>query len=319
MARPRLSKFNMAKIYDLIIVGAGPAGITASVYAARKRMDFIVLTGDIGGQAAWSGDIENYTGYQFITGPELAAKFEEHMKEYGVEVKEGEEVKELWKEDDIVHVKTGQDEYLSRTAIIASGKKSKELEVAGEKEFKNKGLTYCATCDGPLFSDKEVAVIGGGNSALDAVLQLTKIAKKIHIINNIPELGGDQIVRKKAEESDKVIVHNNSEVTAVLGEKFVSAIKIKKDGKEETISVQGVFVEIGLIPNSDFVKNLKKNDNNEIKVSCSNETNVAGIFAAGDVTDVPEKQIIVAAGDGAKAALSAFRYISRTSMESVNW
>ncbi|MDD5086079.1 MAG: NAD(P)-binding domain-containing protein, partial [Candidatus Omnitrophica bacterium] len=182
---------------DLIIIGAGPAGITASVYAARKMMDFIVITLDIGGQAAWSGDIENYTGYQFITGPELAAKFEEHMRKYNIDLKENEEAIELKKEGDEVHLRTGKGSYVSKTAIVASGKRTKELNVPGEKEFKNKGLTYCATCDGPLFKGKDVAVIGGGNSALDAALQLVRIANHIHVINITQSLGGDKIIRDK--------------------------------------------------------------------------------------------------------------------------
>ncbi|MBU1869305.1 MAG: NAD(P)-binding domain-containing protein, partial [Candidatus Omnitrophica bacterium] len=144
-------------MYDLIIIGAGPAGITASVYAARKKMNFLVVTGDIGGQAAWSGDIENYTGYQFITGPELAIKFEEHMRKYNIPVKEKEEAKEIKKTGDLITVRSAKATYEARSVIIASGKKSRELGVPGEKEFKNKGLTYCATCDGPLFSGKDVA------------------------------------------------------------------------------------------------------------------------------------------------------------------
>ena len=170
-------------MYDLIIIGAGPAGITASVYTARRRMNLLVITKDIGGQAALSGDVENYTGYQFITGPELAAKFEEHMRKFDIAVKENEEVVELKRIDDKILVKTNKGSYEAKTAIIASGKRSRELNVPGEREFKNKGLTYCATCDAPLFSGKVVAIIGGGNSALDAALQLIKIAKHAYIIN----------------------------------------------------------------------------------------------------------------------------------------
>ena len=143
-------------MYDLIIIGAGPAGITAAVYAARKKMKSLVISKDIGGQAAWSGDIENYTGYQFITGPELAAKFEEHMRKYDIELKENEGVVGLKKEGDIITVTTDKGNYEARSAIIASGKRTRELNVPGEKEFKNKGLTYCATCDGPLFAGKEI-------------------------------------------------------------------------------------------------------------------------------------------------------------------
>jgi len=297
-------------IFDLIIIGAGPAGITAAVYAARKKMDLMVVTKDIGGQAAWSGDIENYTGYQFITGPDLAAKFEQHMRQFNISVKEGEEVIEEEKIDDLVYVKTNKDNYQAKTLIIASGKRSRELNVPGEKEFKNKGLTYCATCDGPLFLGKEVAVIGGGNSALDAALQLLKIARHIYLINNSPRLGGDAVMREKVETAKSVTVLNNTQVIEVLGKRMVEAIKIKGQYQEKTIPVEGVFVEIGLIPNSDFAQGVEKNQFGEIKVNCRNETNISGVFAAGDVTDVPEKQIIIAAGEGAKASLSAFRYLA---------
>jgi thioredoxin reductase len=298
-------------MYDLIIIGAGPAGITASVYAARKRMNFLVISKDIGGQAALSGDIENYTGYQFITGPELALKFEEHMRAYNITLKENEEVLELKKLKDIVYIKTNKNEYQSKTAIIASGKRSRELGVPGEKEFKNKGLTYCATCDAPLFTGKDVAVIGGGNSALDAILQLTKIAKKIYAINNTPALGGDPIMREKILKSSLVTVFNNSRVLEIFGNGFVKGFRIKKDGSEITLPAQGIFVEIGLFPNSDFAEGVQKNESGEINISLSNETNIPGIFAAGDVTNVPEKQIIIAAGEGSKAVLSAFRYLNQ--------
>ena len=296
---------------DLVIIGAGPAGITAAVYAARKKMDLLVISKDIGGQTAWSGDSENYTGYQFVTGPELVAKFEEHMKKNNIALKENEDVIGIEKEKDKVFVKTDKGEYEAKTVIIASGKRSMELGVPGEEEFKNKGLTYCATCDGPLFSEKDVAVIGGGNSALDAALQLIKIANHVYIINIVKELTGDPVEQDKLKNSKNVTIMNESQVTAVLGDKFVNAIKIKTKDSEKEIPVQGVFVEIGLIPNSGFAKVLDKNEKQEIKVDSYNHTNIPGIFAAGDVTDVPEKQIIIAAGEGAKATLGAFRYLSR--------
>ena len=296
---------------DLIIIGAGPAGITAAVYAARKKMGLLVITKDIGGQTAWSGDIENYTGYQFVTGPELVAKFEEHMRKYDITVREDEEIIELKGNKSGVYVKTNKSEYEAKTAIIASGKRSRELGVPGEKEFKNKGLTYCATCDAPLFAGKVVAVIGGGNSGLDAALQLMNIAKYVYVINIAPDLTGDPIMQEKVKSSDKVEVLNSTQVTAVIGDKMVTGIKIKKEAQEKTLSLQGIFVEIGLIPNSEFVKGLDKNELGEIKVDSYNRTNVPGVFAAGDVTDVPEKQIIIAAGEGSKATLSAFRYLAQ--------
>lgn len=232
-------------MYDLIIIGAGPAGITASIYAARKRMSVLVITKDIGGQAAISGEIENYTGYQFISGPDLAAKFEEHMRGFDITLKENEEVVELKKTGDKILVKTDKASYEAKTAIIASGKRSRELNVPGEKKFKNKGLSYCATCDAPLFSGKVVAIIGGGNSALDAALQLIRIAKQIYIINIAASLSGDAIMREKVNQSSIVTVFNNTRVAAVLGDKLVMGIKINREGKEEQLSVQGVFMKSG--------------------------------------------------------------------------
>ncbi|MFA4843013.1 MAG: FAD-dependent oxidoreductase [Candidatus Omnitrophota bacterium] len=302
-------------MYDLIIIGAGPAGITAAVYAARQRMDLLVITKDIGGQAAISGDVENYTGYQFITGPDLAGKFEEHLRNYKIGLKENEEVLELKKRGEVVWVRTQRQEYEGRTAIIASGKKSRELNVPGEREFKNRGLSYCATCDAPLFTGKAVAVIGGGNSALDTSIQLIKIAKRIYIVNISSQLGGDEILRETVKHNEKVTVFNNAQVTEITGDKMVKAVKIKQEGKEQTLAVEGVFVEIGLVPNTNFAPDVEKNQRGEIKINSANETNIPGIFAAGDVTDVPEKQIIIAAGEGSKASLNVFKYLAQHNLK----
>ncbi len=296
-------------MHDLIIIGAGPAGITAAVYAARKRLNLLVVTRDIGGQTAYSGEVTNYTGYQFISGPELAAKFEEHLRKFEIELKEGEEALEITKRGDKVLVKTAKGLYEARSAIIASGKCSRELGVPGEKEFKNRGLTYCVTCDGPLFSGKKVAVIGGGNSALDAAVQLMRIARQVYLINNTAALSGDEVMQDKVRAAANAEILNNARVSAILGDKMVKSIRIKRNGREETLEVEGVFVEAGLIPNSRFALGIERNEMGEIKVSSRNETSVPGIFAAGDVTDVTEKQIIIAAGEGAKAALSAFKYL----------
>jgi len=296
-------------MYDLIIIGAGPAGITASVYAARRRVNLLVITKDIGGQAAWSGDIENYTGYQFITGPDLAAKFEEHMRKFNIQLKENEEVTEIKKIKDYIRVESDKGSYEAKAVIIASGKKTKELGVPGEKEFKNKGLTYCAICDGPLFADKEVAVIGGGNSALDAVLQLIPIVRHIYLINAAANVGAEAIMREQVEKNDKVTIMNNTQVTEIFGDRLVKGINISRGKEIKALAVEGVFVEIGLVPNSEFVQDVQKNERGEIKINRSNETNIPGIFAAGDVTDVQEKQIIIAAGEGAKAILSVCRYL----------
>jgi alkyl hydroperoxide reductase subunit F len=300
-------------MYDLIIIGAGPAGITAALYAARKRMNFLVISDDIGGQMTWSGDIENYTGYQFVTGTDLVAKFEEHMQKYDVPLKESERVIELRPNDTNsgVFIRTNKGTiYSAKTAIIASGKRSRELNVPGEAEFRKKGVTYCATCDGPLFAHKDVAVIGGGNSGLEAVLQLMVIARHIYLINVTGELTGDAILQEKIMGSDKVTILNNSRVTSIFGSTMVERISVATDEKETTLPVSGVFVEIGLIPNSEFTRLIEKNKWNEIVVNNRNETNVPYVFAAGDVTDVPEKQIIIAAGEGSKALLSAYNYLA---------
>ncbi|UCD83602.1 MAG: FAD-dependent oxidoreductase [Deltaproteobacteria bacterium] len=296
---------------DLIVIGAGPAGITASVYAARKRMNCLIITGDIGGQTILSSDIENYTGYHFITGVELAQKFREHLEQFKLELKVGDKVNLVKHEDGIVQVRTEKGEYQAKTLIIASGRIPRKLGVEGEDEFKNRGVTYCATCDAPLFSEMDVAVVGGGNSALDATLQLMKIANKIYLVDVADRLRADPIMVEKAKGSNKVIIYNNAKVKQISGDKFVQGIKIERDGKEEDLTVGGIFIEIGSTPASEFVKDVAKNETGEIFVNCRCETNISGIFAAGDVTDVPAKQIIVACGEGAKASLSAFDYISR--------
>jgi NADH-dependent peroxiredoxin subunit F len=298
-------------VYDLIIIGAGPAGITASIYAARKQMILLVLSQDIGGQTSWSGSIENYTGYQIVTGPELTEKFKEQIAAYGIKVNEGESVLSIKKKDNFVIVKTDKSEYITKSVIVASGKTPRELDVQGEKEYKNKGIAYCATCDGPLFAKKKVAVIGGGNSALDAAIQLSKIASEVHIVNIADELTADAIMQDVIKRTSNVKIYNSSSVKRITGEKFVNGIEIETRKGPQTISLEGVFVEIGLIPNTGFIDNVKKNAYGEIEINCACETDVPGIFAAGDVTSVPEKQIIVAAGEGAKAALSAFQYIVR--------
>ncbi|MBU1043972.1 MAG: FAD-dependent oxidoreductase [Candidatus Omnitrophica bacterium] len=297
-------------IYDLIIIGAGPAGMTAAVYAARKKMNFILMSIDIGGQAAWSGDIENYTGYQFITGPELALKFQEHINAFGIEVLMPEVVKDIIKRQTLVIVKTEKLEYTAKSIIIATGKRPNQLNVPGEIEYKNKGLTYCATCDGPIFKGKDVAVIGGGNSGLDAVMQLNKICPKVYLITNDSKLTGDLIMIEKVRSFSNVEIIYNAAVSKVSGDVFVKTLSLKQSDKEIDLNVEGIFVEIGLIPNSECAAILAKNNKGEIIIDAHNQTNIEGIFAAGDVTDIPEKQIIIACGEGSKACLSSFHYLS---------
>lgn len=183
------------------------------------------------------------------------------------------------------------------------------MNVKGEEEFKNRGLTYCATCDAPLFKDKNVAVIGGGNAGFDAALQLTKIAKKIYLIEKAKNVLADKVVVDKVLKSKKVEVFTDTEVKEIKGDKFVNGLRILKDGEDKEIGVEGIFVEIGSIPNSEIIDFVNKNKNGEIMVDCKNLTSSSGIFAAGDVTNVFAKQIIVACGEGAKASISAFEYL----------
>lgn len=298
---------------DLVIIGAGPAGITAAVYAARKKMSFLVVSQDVGGQTAWSADVENYTGYQFITGMELASKFEEHLKQFDVLLKNDTRVQRVLKKDDGTFlVETPGESISARAVIIASGRRPRFLNVKGEQEFRSKGLAYCATCDGPLFSGKNVAIIGGGNAALDAALQMMRIAAKVYLVNINPALEGDPVMREKVEASDRVVVLNNARTKEILGDQLVTGLLVEQGGVVQKIAAQGIFVEIGSVPNSDIIDFVNKNGAGEIVIDNINRTNVPGIFAAGDVTDVPEKQIIVAAGEGAKAVLGVFRYFSQT-------
>jgi alkyl hydroperoxide reductase subunit F len=297
-------------MYDLIIVGAGPAGITAAVYAARQKLDLLVIARDVGGQAIWSGDIDNYTGYQFISGVELIGKFEDHLNKFKVPLHTGEEVKEVIQNEGIFNIKTDKDTYQSRTVIVASGKVPRLLGVKGEKELRSKGVMYCATCDAPLFADLDVAVIGAGNSALDAVIQLIKIAKKIYLINHGPKLKGDAVMIEKAEASDKVTIFNNTKTLEIIGDKMVEGLVVESEGKALKLDLQGIFIEIGSVPSSGFAGLAAMNNSKEIKIGRENETNIPGLFAAGDVSDIMDKQIIIAAGEGAKAAISAFKYLN---------
>ncbi|OGS20532.1 MAG: hypothetical protein A2252_09745 [Elusimicrobia bacterium RIFOXYA2_FULL_39_19] len=298
--------------YDLIIIGAGPAGITAGIYAARKNMSLLIITRDIGGQASLSSDVENYTGYQFVTGMELSEKFSEHLKKFNIEVKELEAVETIEKNGSIFDIKTDSGSYQARSVIITSGRIPRKLNVPGEEEFKNRGVTYCATCDGPLFAKKTIAVIGGGNSALDAVLQMIKIADKIHLITVESELRADPVMTQKVKNNPKVIIYTNTKLQEIYGEKAVKGIKILQNGQVSDLPVGGIFIEIGSLPVSDIIKDVAKNESGEIQVNCKCETNIPGLFAAGDVTSVPAKQIIVACGEGAKASISAFDYLSKT-------
>ena len=305
-------------MYELIIIGGGPAGMTAAVYAARKKINTLLISGDIGGQGLTTWLVENYMGYQFIEGRELMQKFEEQVKQFPTDVKVevGKRAERLSRVDGGFEVKTDRGEtYQAQAVILATGKRPRQLNVPGEKELLGRGVTYCAICDGPLFADVKVAVIGGGNSALEAADDMVKIADHVYLISLTP-LTGDQILINKVKSAGNLTIFLEHEVLEIKGKNSVEGIRIQdlKSQKEKELEVGGIFVEIGLTPNSDLVKELVTlNRLGEIEVNCGNETGVSGFFAAGDVTSVPDKQIVVAAGEGAKAALQAHRYLQRLS------
>ncbi len=300
--------------YDTIIIGAGAAGITAAIYAARAEIKFKIISKDIGGLTLWSPDIENYPGYHDLSGMELVDKFKEHMDQYNIKVKEDTVEKVEKKNDDYV-VKTKEgEEYDTKTVIVCSGSSPRKMDVPGAEKYEGKGVAFCATCDGPLFKDKDVAVIGGGDSAVTSAQTLLNIANKIYIINLGDELTGKDKERiKKVKENNKVEIINKAETKEILGEDdFVNKLKYEQDGEEKTIDVEGIFVEIGHIRNTDMIKDLiELNDKKEIVVDKSGAASEKGIYAAGDVTNLPGKQTIIACGDGSRALLSAFDYISK--------
>jgi len=298
-------------MYESIIIGAGPAGMSAAIYLARKKMNICLITNDFGGQAAKSSEIENYLGFKKISGAELTQKFQEQIGVLNIDTKTTA-VKLVSKKENIFVVKTAGGLLEAKTIIIASGKTPRSLNIAGEKELIGKGISYCATCDGPLFRDKVVAVIGGGNSALDAALELEKYAVKVYILNLNADFLGDEIRQDRVKKSLKIEVLSDVQTTGVYGEGVLGGLKYKnlKTGEEKEIKIDGMFVEIGWVPATDFVKDLVELNNlKEIKIDRENQTTCAGIFAAGDVTDIRDKQIIIAAGEGAKAALAAWRYL----------
>jgi alkyl hydroperoxide reductase subunit F len=301
-------------MYDLMIVGGGPAGLSAAVYAARKRLKTLLVSIDIGGQINTTWGIENYLGYQFIEGPELIDKFSAQIDKYPIEQKVGPRVIRLEKSCDGFQAITEEGAtYLSKAVVFAAGKKSKKLNVPGEAEFTGRGVSYCAICDGPIFSGQKVAVVGGGNSALEAVMDLVKIAKHVDMVSQTA-LTGDPVLIAQLERSQKLDIYLEHRVEEIDGKDFTSGVGIKdvKSGKVRRLDVTGIFIEIGMVPNSEPVKGIiELNELSEIPVDRSCKTGVPGLYAAGDVTDVPEKQIVVAAGEGAKAALEAHRYLRR--------
>lgn len=297
--------------YDLAIIGAGPAGMTAAVFAARKGLKTLIVSKDIGGQVNWTTDIENYMGFQEIDGQKLMERFEEQVKELRLEEKMAE-IESLGKEGEGFRIRTkNNEEFSAKAVIVSSGKKPRTLNVPGEVEFRNKGVSYCSTCDGPLFRNLLVVVVGGGNSAVKSVLDLDNYASEIHLIA-MEGLTADAILAERLSKLGKVKQYLNHTVVRIHGTKSVEKVTLQdvKTRQSFELPVQGVFIEIGLETNVDFIApGVEKSEFNEIRVDCNCQTNISGLFAAGDVTTVPEKQIIIAAGEGAKAALKVWEYL----------
>ena len=301
-------------MYDLIIIGSGPAGMTAAIYASRKALSQVLIGPDIGGQATWASDIENYLGYPYVSGFDLAMKFETHLKNFNVN-RQDDRVAILMRNDRVFHVKTeGGQEYDGRCVIVCSGRSARNLGVPGEEEYKGRGVTYCATCDAPLYNGKDVAVVGGGNAGLDAAIQLSRIARKVYLIECEPEITGDEKYVAGLRSAPNVQILTHTEVNEIRGNRFVESITVTDTatGERSDIPVGGVFVEIGSMPNIGFLPpEVKVNKHGEIVIDCANHTSMEGVFAAGDVTNIPHKQIIIAAGEGSKAMLAADDYLIR--------
>ena len=301
-------------MYDAMIIGGGPAGLCAAVYTARKQRSTLLVSADIGGQMNNTLGIENWLGYQFIDAPDLISQFEKHVEQFSIDRKIGERIIRL---DTIKGgfqaVSEGGIAYQARTVLLATGKKPRPLGVPGEAEFTGRGVSYCAICDGPVFTGQKVAVIGGGNSAIEAVLDLAKIAEHVSLVS-LTQVTADAVLANQLSGLKNLTQYIEHETLSIRGDGLASGLTIKdtKTGMEKEIEAAGIFIEIGLIPNSEAVRAMVPlNKLGEVPISSFSETTVPGLFAAGDVSDVPEKQIIIAAGEGAKAALQIHRYLQR--------
>lgn len=296
-------------MYDLTIIGGGPAGIAAGVYAARKRLKTLFITYDFGGQSTVSPDIQNWIGTTNISGNDLAKQLEKHLRQYEGEtltIKTGLKVKALAKAEGGFSIQTDDNNSdQSKTVLITSGSYRRKLDIPGAAEFDQKGLTYCASCDGPIFADKDVVVVGGGNAGFETAGQLLAYTKSVTLIHRGLDFKADKITVEKLLQNPRFRALTSVEPTAIKGDKFVSGITYKDKQSNETkeLSAEGIFVEIGFTPNTDFAKNLIEiNDFGAIKVNAQNQqTSLPGIWAAGDCTDALYHQNNIAAGDAVKA------------------
>ncbi|MGP6220283.1 NAD(P)/FAD-dependent oxidoreductase [Caldiplasma sukawensis] len=299
------------KEYDIIIIGGAFAGLSAAIYSSRQGMKTAVITKDIGGQGLLTDEIQNYPGFKSISGFDLASKFQEQASMYGTEFFY-DEVSEVSEKDGRFHVKGYSDTYVCESLVLAFGKTPRDLGVPGEEKFKGRGVSYCSICDGPLYRGKDVVVAGVGDHALQAALYLSTVASNVTVINKGQKISGteDMVNEVKSLQNVKFIL--DSTVQEIKGDKSVSSIIIKKAGKEEEIQTRAVFVEMGYVAKTGMLKNfVDMNKEGEVIIDMKGATSRPGVFAAGDVTEMPYKQAIISAGQGAVAALSAINYIHK--------
>jgi alkyl hydroperoxide reductase subunit F len=299
-------------LYDVAIVGGGPAGLAAAMYAARKNLSTIVVAMDIGGQLGTTRDVANYPGYELISGPDLVQKLFAQASQYGIEKLIGEQVVGVRVDgrSKVLELESRR-EVAARSLIIASGVQKRHLRIPGEKELAGRGVVYCSTCDGPLFKGLDIAIVGGGNSALAAALEMDGIARHVHLVTR-SGLAGDQVLEDKVASASSVEVLAHHEPVEIHGADAVESLTVldRETGTTAKLAVQGVFVEIGLFPNTGFALDLvDTNGRGEIIVDSHCRTGVRGVFAAGDCTDTHDKQIVISVGEGAKAALATFEYL----------
>jgi alkyl hydroperoxide reductase subunit F len=311
---PDASEFSDRDPYDVLVVGGGPAGASAAIYAARKGIRTGIVAERFGGQVMDTLGIENFISVKHTEGPKLVASLEEHVKDYGIDIMNLQRAKRLEKKD-LVEVELENGAVLkSKTVIISTGARWRNVGVPGEAEFKNKGVAYCPHCDGPLFEGKDVAVIGGGNSGIEAAIDLAGITKHVTVIEFNPELKADKVLQDRLFSLPNVTVVMNAQTKEITGTDKVNGITYvdRDSGEEHHVELQGVFVQIGLVPNTDWLGDtLERTRFGEIVVNNHGATDLPGVFAAGDCTNSPYKQIIISMGSGATAALGAFDYLIR--------
>ncbi len=311
---PDASVFADKDPFDVLVVGGGPAGASAAIYAARKGIRTGIVAERFGGQIMDTLGIENFISVKHTEGPKLAASLEEHVKEYNVDIMNLQRAKRLEKKD-LIEVELENGAVLkSKTVILSTGARWRNVGVPGEAEFKNKGVAYCPHCDGPLFDGKDVAVIGGGNSGIEAAIDLAGIVKHVTVLEFMPELKADSVLQERLNSLPNVTVLKNVQTKEITGTDKVNGITyIERDtGAEKHIELAGVFVQIGLVPNTDWLEGtVERNRMGEIIVDNRGATNIPGVFAAGDCTTNPYKQIVISMGSGATAALGAFDHLIR--------